>query len=478
MQAFIDSVQSFVTANAAWLEVLGIFAAGFGLASLLWLLVRKRAVRTAFEAGLQFSAGERQLELERHQQELETYLLKLRKEEQAHAVAQARNEALSNQLHQLQADFNLLTREFQTARSEQAAAAARLEEAQRGFQEREALFKETSAQLKQEFEHLANRVFDTQEERQQVKLQSVLTPFREQIVDFRKRVEEVYHTDTRERASLLAELKNLQQSSERINQEAENLTKALKGDKKLQGNWGELVLERVLEESGLRRNHEYVLQSAQRDQHGDLKRPDVLIRLPDNKDVVIDSKVSLNAYEEALAAEEDQKRERYLRQHLANLRAHVKKLSEQNYDTLPDVRSLDFVLLFIPIESAFTLAMEHDHRLFTEAFEQRIVIVSPTTLMMTLRIINNVWRYEKQNRNAQEIARRAGALYDKLRVLVNDMETLGKQLTTAEKTYSAVYAKLTSGKGNLVRQVEQFRELGAQVKKPMDSKLLDKSSDD
>jgi DNA recombination protein RmuC len=193
---------------------------------------------------------------------------------------------------------------------------------------------------------------------------------------------------------------------------------------------------------------------------------------------VIDSKVSLNAYEEALAAEDDKRRETKLKQHLANLRNHVKQLSEQDYDKLNDVRSLDFVLLFIPIESAFTLAMELDHKLFTEAFAKRIVIVSPTTLMMTLRIINNVWRYEKQNRNAQEIARRAGALYDKLRVLVEQMETLGKQLHTAEKTYTNIYAGLAAGKGNLVRQVEKFRELGAQVKKPMSPALIDKAADE
>ena len=290
-------------------------------------------------------------------------------------------------------------------------------------------------------------------------------------------MEEVYHTETKERASLLTEIKNLQQASDRINEEAENLTKALKGDKKLQGNWGELVLERVLEESGLRKDHEYFLQSAQRTAAGDLKRPDVLIRLPDDKDVVVDSKVSLNAYEEALAADNDADRERLIRQHLTNLRTHVRRLSEQDYDRLPDVRSLDFVLLFIPIESAFTLAMEHDHKLFTEAFAQRIVVVSPTTLMMTLRIINNVWRYEKQNRNAQEIARRAGALYDKLRTIMEGMESLGKQLGTAEKTYQSVFAKLASGKGNLVRQVEHFRELGAQVKKPMDNKLLEQADE-
>jgi len=282
----------------------------------------------------------------------------------------------------------------------------------------------------------------------------------------------------KERATLLTEIKSLQKASDRINAEAENLTRALKGDKKLQGNWGELVLERVLEDSGLRKDHEYFLQSSHRNTEGDLKRPDVLIQLPDNKDVVVDSKVSLTAYEQALATEVDEERELYVKQHLLSMRNHVKRLSEQDYDRLPGVRSLDFVLMFVPIESAFTLAMENDARVFTDAFAQRIVIVSPTTLMMTLRIINNVWRYEKQNRNAQEIARRAGALYDKLRGLVEEMDRLGAQLKTATHSYDLAYARLATGKGNLVRQVEHFRELGATVKKGLPTKLVERASAD
>lgn len=394
------------------------------------------------------------------------------------AAKEAQLAALQQQMREQQNLSEQQREQLTHAQSQAAATIARLEEVQKGFTEKEKLFKETQGQMKQEFELLANRVFEAQGVKQHANLQTVLSPFKEQIGDFKKRVEEVYHSDIKERATLLGEIKNLQSASERINTEAENLTKALKGDKKLQGNWGELVLERVLEESGLRKDHEYFLQTSKRNDEGDLKRPDVLIQLPDNKDVVIDSKVSLNAYEEALAHEDEEQREQLLRTHLANLRNHVKRLSEQDYDQLKDVRSLDFVLLFIPIESAFTLAMELDQRLFTEAFTKRIVMVSPTTLMMTLRIINNVWRYEKQNRNAQEIARRAGGLYDKLSGVVEEMDKLGKQLETADKTYKNVYARLATGNGNLVRQVEKFRELGATVKKPMPAKLIDKAIDD
>ena len=272
-------------------------------------------------------------------------------------------------------------------------------------------------------------------------------------------------------------MRNLHRASDKINQEAENLAKALKGDKRLQGNWGELVLERVLDESGLRKDHEYTLQATRRTEDGDAKRPDVIIHLPDEKDIIVDSKVSLAAYERAVAAEDDGARENFLRQHVNDLRAQVKRLSEQEYDRLLGVRSLDFVLLFVPIESAFMLAMDYDQGLFTEAFNKRIVIVSPTTLLMTLRIIHNVWRYEKQTKNAQEIARRAGALYDKLRLVMEDMAKLGSLLRTADESYQTAMLKLASGKGNLVRQVEHFRELGASVRRPFPRELLDTAED-
>ena len=270
-------------------------------------------------------------------------------------------------------------------------------------------------------------------------------------------------------------MRNLQRASERVNREAEHLTRALKGDTRVQGSWDELVLERVLEDSGLRRDHEYVVQTSFRNDEGSLKRPDVVIRLPGQKDVVVDAKVSLAAYEAALAADDDAKRDAAVTRHVVSLRNHVRNLSAQSYERLQGVRSLDFVLLFVPVEAAFTMAMERDAVLFTEAFERRLVIVSPTTLMMNLRIIDNVWRYEKQSRNAQEIARRAGALYDKVRVILEDMDQLGRSLGTASKSFDSAYERLVSGRGNLVRQVEQFRELGADVKKALPKDVVEAS---
>ena len=375
-------------------------------------------------------------------------------------VLQLRQQELTQQATQLQGELS-------RKQSDLSALQGRMDEAQASFAAREKLLRESNERMKVEFESLATKVLNAQGAQQRQSLDVMLNPFREQIGDFRKRVEEVYRSDTKERASLLKEMQNLQSASDRINTEAENLTKALKGDNKIQGNWGELVLERILEDSGLRKDHEYFVQPTSRDELGRTKRPDIVIRLPEGKDVVVDSKVTLVAYEQALSSEDEQARQVFMKQHVDAVKSQVKKLAEQDYDQLPDLRSLDFVLLFIPIESAFTLAMELDSKLFVEAFNKRIMLVSPTTLMMALRIIDNLWQVEKQNRNAQDIAQRAGALYDKLQGVVEEVDKLGKQLGTVQGTYDTLYGRLASGRGNLVGQAEKFRELGAPVKKPI-----------
>ena len=375
-------------------------------------------------------------------------------------VLQLRQQELTQQATQLQGELS-------QKQSDLSALQGRMDEAQASFAAREKLLRESNERMKVEFESLATKVLNAQGAQQRQSLDVMLNPFREQIGDFRKRVEEVYRSDTKERASLLKEMQNLQSASDRINTEAENLTKALKGDNKIQGNWGELVLERILEDSGLRKDHEYFVQPSSRDELGRTKRPDIVIRLPEGKDVVVDSKVTLVAYEQTLSSEDEQARQVFMKQHVDAVKGQVKKLAEQDYDQLPDLRSLDFVLLFIPIESAFTLAMELDSKLFVEAFNKRIMLVSPTTLMMALRIIDNLWQVEKQNRNAQDIAKRAGALYDKLQGVVEEVDKLGKQLGTVQGTYDTLYGRLASGRGNLVDQAEKLRELGAPVKKPI-----------
>ena len=416
-------------------------------------IITVAAMSAALGAGFAFIALKNRSEQRLHSKEAEIAALKAKE-----AVLAERQQELSAQNTHLQADLSAKNNEFSSLQG-------RMDEAQASFTAREKLLRESNERMKVEFESLATKVLNAQGAQQRQSLDVMLNPFREQIGDFRKRVEEVYRSDTKERASLLKEMQNLQSASNRINEEAENLTKALKGDNKIQGNWGELVLERILEDSGLRKDHEYFVQPSSRDEQGKVKRPDIVIRLPEGKDVVVDSKVTLVAYEQALSTEDEQARQVYLKQHADAVRGQVKKLAEQDYDQLPDLRSLDFVLLFIPIESAFTLAMELDSKLFVDAFNKRIMLVSPTTLMMALRIIDNLWQVEKQNRNAQDIAQRAGALYDKLQGVVEEVDKLGKQIGTVQGTYDTLYSRLAGGRGNLVGQAEKLRELGAPVKK-------------
>jgi DNA recombination protein RmuC len=416
-------------------------------------IITVAAMSAALGAGFAFIALKNRSEQRLHSKEAEIAALKAKE-----AVLAERQQELSAQNTHLQADLSAKNNEFSSLQG-------RMDEAQASFTAREKLLRESNERMKVEFESLATKVLSAQGAQQRQSLDVMLNPFREQIGDFRKRVEEVYRSDTKERASLLKEMQNLQSASNRINEEAENLTKALKGDNKIQGNWGELVLERILEDSGLRKDHEYFVQPSSRDEQGKVKRPDIVIRLPEGKDVVVDSKVTLVAYEQALSTEDEQARQVYLKQHADAVRGQVKKLAEQDYDQLPDLRSLDFVLLFIPIESAFTLAMELDSKLFVDAFNKRIMLVSPTTLMMALRIIDNLWQVEKQNRNAQDIAQRAGALYDKLQGVVEEVDKLGKQIGTVQGTYDTLYSRLAGGRGNLVGQAEKLRELGAPVKK-------------
>ena len=483
----MDGIEVIAPTLAAGI-VIGAALAAFWLRRRYRRAIDSAVGRQAETAALDKRLMEERLEvraraLERAEADLKKAQGAVRELSEQHEVSKAlavrlesENNQLSGQLERAREETVASRSDAQTAKLQLTQIRTQLEEAQKGFREKEALFKEAGDALKQEFQLLANQIFEHHGERLQTanteQLTSVLRPFKEQITDFKRKVEEVYTTDAKDRASLLTEVRNLQEASERVNREAESLTRALKGDTRVQGNWGEVVLERVLTDSGLRRDHEYVVQASFRNDGGDLKRPDVIIHLPGEKDVVIDAKVSLAAYEQALAAVDEASREDATTRHVQSLRNHVRNLAGQDYDRLQGVRSLDFVLLFVPVEAAFTMAMERDPSIFTEAFEKRLVIVSPTTLMMTLRIIDNVWRYEKQSRNAQEIARRAGALYDKVRVILEDMDQLGKSLGTAKRSYDSAYARLVSGKGNLVRQVEQFRELGADVKKALPRDLV------
>ncbi len=332
-----------------------------------------------------------------------------------------------------------------------------------------------------EFKNLANDIFEEKSkkftEQNKVNLGEVLGPLKERIGEFQKKVEESSKEGAERNASLVQQIKHLSDLNKQITKEAENLTKALKGDNKTQGNWGEVILERILEKSGLEKGREYETQVSETGDDGKRYQPDVVIKLPDNKHIIIDSKVSLTAYERFSSGQNEEDQLTQLKAHIASIRTHVKGLGEKNYQNLYGFHGLDFVLLFIPIEPAFTLAVQHDPELFNEAYSKNIVIVSPTTLIATLRTISSIWKQEYQNKNAIEIARQSGALYDKFVNFSEDLIKVGDNLKTTKKNYDQAMSKLSDGRDNLIRKTEKLKELGANTTKQLDKRLIDRSEE-
>lgn len=359
------------------------------------------------------------------------------------------------------------------ARATLAALQAQVEQERIAAQEKIALLNDARNQLTLEFQNLANRIFAEKSEsfRQHnaTMLDQTLLPLKQQLGEFRQRVDEIYDKDSKERLSLQHELLNLKQLNQQMTQEALNLTRALKGESKTQGNWGEVILEKVLEDSGLRKGHEYEVQVKLQDDDGRRRYPDVVVRLPDNKDIVVDAKVSLTAYERYCSSDDENDRKDALKQHIASLRSHVQNLSIKDYEKLAGIRTLDFVFIFVPIEAAFMLAVEHDQTLFRDAFDKNIIFVSPTTLLATLRTVNSIWRYERQNRNAEQIAARAGGLHDQFVLVLESLDDLGKLIQKTQSTYDKARERLASGRGNVMNQIDQLRVLGAKAKKRLPS---------
>ncbi len=349
-----------------------------------------------------------------------------------------------------------------------AALEERLILEQRHGQEKMDLLEQAGSEMKHQFKNLAQEIFDeksvTFTRQNSDKMDSLLQPFREQLVSFRGRIETIFLEETREHASLKQEILHLRELNHQINQEAINLTRAISGDRKLQGTWGELVLEKILEQSGLRKGTEYETQSGLRDGENKLFKPDVIVHLPNNKDIVIDSKVSLSAWSRFVAADNDAERSAAMGEHIQAILNHLKSLSTKDYSSLKGLQSLDFVLMFIPIDAAFMTAIQAKEELFAEMYSRKVIIVTPTTLLATLRTIEYFWQLEKQNHNALEIAERAGALYDKLRGFLEDMEKLGRQIDTCKDSYDKAINKMSQGRGNLLSQASKFPELGVKVK--------------
>ena len=395
-------------------------------------------------------------------------------------------EVSRDELNHLRAEFAVREKLLEDARegastyrSQLAALKTELDQQRRQSDEKIQMLQDARRQLTTEFENLANRIFDEKSKRftesNQQSLVGTLNPLREQLTEFKRKVEEVYDKESRERVSLATELGQLKALNQQMSEDAHNLTRALKGDNKVQGNWGEVVLERLLEESGLTRGREYETQVSLQSAHGGRRAPDVIIRLPEQRDIIIDAKVSLVHYESYCKSEDDDERRRALKMHAASVREHIKGLSVKEYENLAGVRTLDFVFIFIPIEAAFLAAFEQDQAMFRDAFDKNVVVVSPTTLLATLRTVQSIWRYENQNKNAEEIARQAGAMHDKFVGFIEDLEKIGDHLQRAHDVKDKALEKLSSGRGNLVRSAVRLAELGAKTKKTLPASVADNS---
>ncbi|WP_370738297.1 DNA recombination protein RmuC [Gilliamella bombi] len=347
----------------------------------------------------------------------------------------------------------------------------RLEETLSATHERQTILEQSEQRLTTQFENLANRIFEQSgkkiEQQNKQSLDFLLSPLKEQLEGFKKQVQDSFGQEAKERHTLTHEIRNLQLLNEQMSKEATNLTNALKGNNKTQGNWGEFILSQILDNSGLRSGYEYETQVNLTNENNQRLQPDVIVHLPQGGDVVIDSKVTLVAYERHFNSDDENVKAKAMAEHLTAVRNHLKQLSQKDYHKLIGINSLDYILMFIPVEPAFLSAIDNDPTLINDALKSNIMIVSPTTLLVALRTIHNLWRFEYQNRNAELIADRASKLYDKMRGFVEDMENLGNCLDKAQQTYQNSMNKLCKGRGNVIGQIERFREMGIEVKKPI-----------
>jgi DNA recombination protein RmuC len=357
-----------------------------------------------------------------------------------------------------------------------ARIGADYENLQQRLTEQKTQLEELQKKFTVEFENLAVKILKENSleftNLNQKNISDILNPLKEKIEKFEKKVEETYEKGYKEQNELRLAIKNLHDLNIRISEEANNLTRALKSDSKKMGNWGELILDRMLEQSGLTKDKEYYTQFTDKSEDGTILRPDVVVRLPENKHIIIDSKVSLIAYDRFVNTNDEAEREKFQKLHNDSVREHVKNLSDKNYSAAKSLDTPDFVLLFMPLESAFSLAIQYDPELFNFAWQRRIVIVSPTTLLATLKTVESIWKHEKQTQNALEIARQGNNLYDKFVNFINDLEKIGTQINSLQNTYQDAHKKLTSGKGNLIRQAERLKELGVKTEKSLSDKFL------
>ncbi|NLD92562.1 MAG: DNA recombination protein RmuC [Fibrobacter sp.] len=389
---------------------------------------------------------------------------------------------LTNELQSVNQKFDAVTNMNSQLKSVLAEMKTQLASEQKHSQEKLDLLKDAKTQLTMEFKSLANGIFEEKtnkfSEQSKTNLDLILNPFREQIHEFRKKVEDVYINEAKERHALAEHIKNLADLNKMVSKETINLTNALKGENKTQGNWGELILERALELSGLKNGVEYETQTSYKDNDGNKFIPDVVVHLPDNKDIIVDSKVTLVDYERAVNADVDNEREIALSAHVAAVKNHINQLSTKAYDSLSGIKTLDFVLMFMPIEAAFIAAIRKEPELFEYAFRRRIIIVSPSTLLVTLKTVQNIWQNEYQNRNTQEIVKKAADLYDKFVGFTDTLFDVKKCIASASDNCEKAIKQLTEGKGNITGRIESFRKMGVAPKKQIPSQLLELTDDD
>jgi DNA recombination protein RmuC len=407
-----------------------------------------------------------------------------RAEERAINIAVERDnlsQALHNERLRLEAGLANLNQELLAEKNISTKAQEALNAQRERLAEQEVYLQQVQTKFKHEFENMASKLLDDKSqkftEHNRTNLDVILNPFKEKLKDFENKVDQVYKMEAEERNVLKGVISQLMELNKQISDEAQNLTKALKGDSKKQGNWGEVILERVLERSGLVKDQEYRIQASMQTTDGSRYQPDVIIDLPDEKHLVIDSKVSLVAYERLVNCDTEEDRKLFARAHIESLRSHINGLSSKRYHDLYQINSPDFVLLFVPIESSFSIAVQLDGELFNYAWDKRVVIVSPSTLLATLRTIASIWKQERQNRNVLEIARLSGEMYDKFVGFIGDMEGIGKSIRSTQDSYDKALNKLSTGRGNLTVTADKIKKLGAKADKQIDQKYLIDSAD-
>ena len=395
-------------------------------------------------------------------------------------IQQLKNEAYSN-IEKIELEREDLRKEKDNLSLQLTRKISEFNNLQERNEQQKAEVEKLQEKFSKEFENLANKILEQKSEKftslNKQNIENILDPLNKKIREFEEKVSQSNTESVKRHAELGEKLKFLNEQNIKLSEEATNLTKALKGDTKMQGNWGEMVLERVLERSGLQKDSEYFVQQSFNTEEGKRVMPDVVIHLPGNKKMVVDSKVSLNAYERYINASDDQEKNTHLKNHLISVKNRVNELGNKNYHSLYQMESPDFVLLFIPIEAAFAVASNEYPALYGDAFEKNIIIVTPTTLLAVLKTIDTMWQNEKQKQNAIEIATQAGALYDSFTNLTEELQKIGRQIGTVQNSYEGAMKKLT-GKGNLVRRVEKLKKLGAKASKQIDQKLLNRTEID